>query len=76
MFIGDGTYCPGFQFLPGGQLHSTVTALFVRAMELQVTHNYFTPRMVTPLRQLGGSRPVDLLTDRDRVLLELEAFSG
>ncbi|MFE4835307.1 hypothetical protein ACFRAU_11585 [Arthrobacter sp. NPDC056691] len=20
VFIGDGTFCPGFQFLPGGQL--------------------------------------------------------
>ncbi|WP_457973453.1 hypothetical protein [Arthrobacter sp. D1-17] len=57
VFIGDGTYCPGFQFLPGGQLHSKVTALFVRAMELQVSDSYFTPRMVTPSRQLGGSRP-------------------
>jgi hypothetical protein len=24
VFIDDGTFCPGFQFLPGGQLHPTV----------------------------------------------------
>ena len=39
VFIGDGTFCPGFQFLPGGQLRPTVVALFQRAMELQIPHN-------------------------------------
>jgi hypothetical protein len=76
VFIGDGTYCPGFQFLPGGQLHPTVTALFARAMELKVPHNYFTPWMVAPSKRLGGSRPVDLLADKDRLLRELEAYAG
>lgn len=76
VFIGHGTYCPGFQFLPGGQLHPTVTDLFVRAMELKVPHNYFTPWMVTPSRRLGGARPVDLLADRDRLTRELEQFAG
>ena len=42
VFIGEGTYCPGFQFLPGGQLQPVVTTLFQRAMELKTPHNYFT----------------------------------
>jgi hypothetical protein len=61
VFIDDGTYCPGFQFLPGGQLRPAVVGLFQRAMELQIPHNYFTVWMVTPSRELGGSRPVDHL---------------
>jgi hypothetical protein len=59
--IDEGTFCPGFQFLPGGQLHPTVTDLFKRAMELKIPHNYFTVWMVTPSGILAGSRPVDLL---------------
>jgi hypothetical protein len=39
VFIDDRTFCPGFQFLPGGQLHPTVLELFERAMELQIPHN-------------------------------------
>ena len=61
VFIDDGTFCPGFQFLPGGQLQPTVTALFRRAMELDIPHNYFTLWMVTPSRALAGTRPVDHL---------------
>ena len=49
VFIDDGTFCPGFQFLPGGHLRPTVVGLFQRAMELQIPHNYFTVWMVTPL---------------------------
>ena len=41
VFIDDGTFCPGFQFLPGGQLRPTGVGLFQRAMELQIPHNYF-----------------------------------
>lgn len=63
VFIDEGTYCPGFQFLAGGRLHPTVTALFQRAMELKIPHNYFTVWMITPSRELGGTRPVDLLKD-------------
>jgi hypothetical protein len=33
VFIDDGTFCPGFQFLPGGQLHPTVLTLFQRALD-------------------------------------------
>lgn len=61
VFIGEGTFCPGFQFLPGGQLHPTVTDLFQRAMELKIPHNYFTLWMTTQSGGLAGSRPVDLL---------------
>lgn len=61
VFIDDATFCPGFQFIAGGHLHPTVVDLFQRALELKVPHNYFTAWMVTPSRDLGGSRPVDLL---------------
>ncbi|GGH99373.1 hypothetical protein ACFFGR_14930 [Arthrobacter liuii] len=69
VFIGEGTYCPGFQFLPGGQLQPVVTALFQRAMELKVPHNYFTIWMATPSRALAGTRPVDQLEKDSAPLL-------
>ncbi|WP_211882121.1 hypothetical protein [Pseudarthrobacter albicanus] len=76
VFIDDGTFCPGFQFLPGGQLHPTVLILFQRAMELQIPHNYVTVWMVTPSRELAGGRPVDLLKNGPTPLLRaLEAFN-
>ena len=69
VFIGEGTYCPGFQFLPGGQLQPVVTALFQRAMELKTPHNYFTLWMATPSRALAGTRPVDQLEKNPAPLL-------
>ena len=75
VFIDDGTFCPGFQFRPGGQLRPAVAVLFQRAMELQIPHNYFTVWMVTPSRDLAGGRPVDLLKTNPAPLLRaLEAF--
>lgn len=75
VFIDEGTYCPGFQFLPGGQLQPTVTALFRRAMELDIPHNYFTLWMITGSRALGGTRPVDhLKKDPTPLLQALEAY--
>ncbi|WP_427019509.1 hypothetical protein ACQCSX_23145 (plasmid) [Pseudarthrobacter sp. P1] len=74
VFIDAGTFCPGFQFLPGGQLHPAVTALFRRAMELDIPHNYFTVWMVTPSGALAGGRPVDHLKDPTPLLLALETF--
>ncbi|MFJ4030219.1 MbcA/ParS/Xre antitoxin family protein [Paenarthrobacter sp. NPDC089989] len=61
VFIDDGTYCPGYQFLPDLSLHPTVTALFRRAIDMRVPHNYFTAWMITPRKALRGRRPVDLL---------------
>ncbi|NUU31791.1 hypothetical protein HNO80_09330 [Arthrobacter sp. C9C5] len=75
VFIDDGTFCPGFQFLPGGQLHPTVTPLFRRAMELKLPHNYFTVWMVTKSRDLAGARPVDRLNAASTPLMKaLESF--
>ncbi len=75
VFIGGDTFCPGFQFLPGGQLHPTVLILFQRALELQIPHNYFTAWMVTPSHRLTGSRPVALLNGGSSPLWRaLEAF--
>jgi hypothetical protein len=76
VFIDDGTYCPGFQFLADGRLHPAVVDLFQRAMELKIPHNYFTVWMITPSRDLGGARPVDVLKDSRAALLRraLEAL--
>src|SRR5688500_13724576 len=76
VFIGDGTLCPGFQFRPGGQLDPRVTALFRAALEAKVPHNYFALWMMTPVRELSGSRPVDRLEEADllfRLLLAAAA---
>lgn len=75
VFIDEDTYCPGFQFLPGVQLHPTVVELFQRAMEMEIPHNCFAVWMVTPSNSLGGSRPVDLLGSRPSLLFgALDAF--
>ena len=75
VFIDDGTFCPGFQFLPGGQLRPQVIELFQRALELQIPHNYFTLWMVTPTKELAGARPVDRLKGGPAPLLRaLESY--
>jgi hypothetical protein len=77
VFIREGTFCPGFQFLAGGQLHPTVVGLFRRARELSIPQNYFyfTVWMVTSSGSLAGSRPVELLNHRpSQLLAALEAF--
>lgn len=74
VFIGDGTFCPGFQFLPGGGLRQSVLELFRRAMELNIPHNTFVAWMITPLPG-PGVRPVDELTRSDLLLVELEGFA-
>jgi hypothetical protein len=75
VFIDDGTFCPGFQFLPGGQLHPTVTELFQRAMNVDVPHNYSTIWMVTTSKDLAGARPVDHLKGNPAPLFRaLESF--
>lgn len=58
----EGTYCPGFQFRPDLTLEPVVVALFERAMELRIPHNYFALWMMVPSPALQGSRPVDLRT--------------
>jgi hypothetical protein len=75
VFVGEGTFCPGFQFRTGGTLHPAVTALFDRAMELRVPHNYFAAWMVTPSTDLAGARPVDLLSEPERLRTALEVFA-
>ncbi|WP_416405500.1 hypothetical protein [Arthrobacter sp. LFS091] len=61
VFIDDeGTYCPGFQFRPDLSLDPIVVALFERAMELRVPHNYFALWMMVSSPALQGKRPVDL----------------
>ncbi len=76
IFIGEGTYCPGFQFLPDGQLHPAVVSLFRHAMELKLPHNYFTAWMITPLAVLGGARPVDALPHETQLHRALDDFTG
>ncbi|WP_461189099.1 hypothetical protein [Arthrobacter sp. Z4-13] len=59
VFIGDGTFCPGFQ-LKDGLFHEPVLRLFAHAMALKIPHNVFAAWMVSPLAAAGGSRPVDM----------------
>jgi hypothetical protein len=73
VFIDDGTFCPGFQFTTGGQLDSRVTALFRAALEAKVAHNYFALWMMTPARELSGTRPVDRLDETSRLIRLLQA---
>ena len=61
VFTADGTtYCPGYQFRPNLTLDPVVLALFERAMELRIPHNYFALWMMVSSPALQGSRPVDL----------------
>lgn len=76
VFIGEGTYCPGFQFLPGGQVHPTVASLFRQALVLKIAHNYFTAWMITPTHDLGGARPVDCLPHARQLHQALEGFAA
>jgi hypothetical protein len=44
-------------------------------MELDIPHNYFTLWMITPSRDLAGTRPVDhLKTDPAHLHRALESF--
>ena len=59
VFMDGGTYCPGYQFGPDLTLNPVVAALFERAMELRIPHNYFALWMMVPSPALQGTRPVD-----------------
>ena len=60
VFTDGGTYCPGYQFRPDLTLEPVVVALFERAMELRIPHNYLALWMMVPSPALQGTRPVDL----------------
>ena len=60
VFIGEGTFCPGFQ-LKDGHFHEPVLCLFDQAMSLKIPHNVFAAWMVSRLPAGSGSRPVDLV---------------
>jgi hypothetical protein len=55
VFIGEGTFCPGFQ-LKDGLFHEPVLRLFDQAMSLKIPHNVFAAWMISPLP--AESRPV------------------
>ncbi|MCO4252192.1 hypothetical protein [Pseudarthrobacter raffinosi] len=74
--IGEDTYCPGFQFLPGGQVHPTVASLYRHALELRIAHNYFTVWMITVAHDLNGARPVDSLPRAAQLHRALEGFAA
>lgn len=65
VFIGEGTYCPGYQFLPDLALEPVVVALFERAMDLRIPHNYLALWMMVPSPALQGKRPVDIRRSGD-----------
>ncbi|MDI2035947.1 hypothetical protein [Paenarthrobacter nitroguajacolicus] len=65
VFIGEGTYCPGYQFRPDMTLNPVVVALFERAMDLRIPHNYLALWMMVPSPTVQGRRPVDLRHAKD-----------
>tara|TARA_R100000935_G_scaffold42468_1_gene64392 strand:+ start:178 stop:582 length:405 start_codon:yes stop_codon:yes gene_type:complete len=75
VFIGEGTFCPGFQ-LNDGLFREPVLDLFQHAMALKVPHNVFAAWMVSPLP--GGAvsqhRPVDQLSNLSLLQDALSAF--
>jgi hypothetical protein len=72
VFIGDGTFCPGFQFTAGDRLDPGVTVLFRAALEAKVPHNYFALWMMAPARELSGTRPVDHLNETNHLVQLLQ----
>jgi hypothetical protein len=73
VFIGEGTFCPGFQ-LKDGLFHEPGLRLFDQAMSLKIPHNVFAAWMVTPLSGADGSRPVDMLDKVPELQSSLVAF--
>jgi len=71
VFMDGGTYCPGYQFESDLTLNPVVVALFERAMELRIPHNYFALWIMVPSPALHGSRPVDLRGQDASALLAL-----
>ncbi|WP_079598878.1 hypothetical protein [Arthrobacter sp. P2b] len=74
VFIGEETFCPGFQ-LQDGVLHEPVLRLFDHAMALKVTHNVFAAWIVSPLSAGACSRPVDMLDSMTLLQRSLAAFA-
>jgi hypothetical protein len=69
VFIDEGTFCPGFQFLPDMSLNPVIAGLFERAVQLRIPHNYFALWMMTPCHALDGARPVDRRVDKSGPVL-------
>ncbi|MDP9694429.1 UNVERIFIED_ORG: hypothetical protein J2X79_001988 [Arthrobacter globiformis] len=76
VFIGEGTFCPGFQ-LNGGLLHEPVLRLFEGALDLKVPHNVFSAWMASPLpgAARGGARPVAQLDNLPLLRDKLRVFA-
>ncbi|MET3172829.1 UNVERIFIED_ORG: hypothetical protein ABIB52_000657 [Arthrobacter sp. UYCu721] len=74
VFIGEGTFCPGFQ-LKDGYFHEPVLWLFDQAMSLKIPHNVFAAWMVSPLSAESRSRPVDMLGSMTLLQSSLAAFA-
>ncbi|BCW86140.1 hypothetical protein NicSoilE8_38130 [Arthrobacter sp. NicSoilE8] len=69
VFFPDGVYCPGFQFRNDLSLNPVVLALFTRALELKIPHNYFAAWMITKCPVLRNQRPVDLMSRVETTVL-------
>jgi hypothetical protein len=74
VFIGEGTFCPGFQFRDG-EPNPQALRLFDVGMDLKDPHNILAAWMVTPLRSLAGARRVDALHQTAKLERELSAFA-
>lgn len=69
VFIDEGTFCPVFQFQSDMSLNPVIAALFQRAMQLRIPHNYFALWMMTPCHALDGIRPVDRRQEQHQAAL-------
>lgn len=65
VFVGEGTFCPGYQFRPDLSLNPVVMGLLERALQLRIPHNYLALWMMVPSPALEGRRPVDLRDQRN-----------
>lgn len=74
VFIGEGTFCPGFQ-LKDGRFHEPVLRVFDQALGLKIPHNVFAAWMVSPLPGAAGSRPVDDLDNLPQLHDALSVFA-
>lgn len=74
VFMGDGTFCPGFQ-LRDGVFNESVLWLFKQALELKIPHNVFAAWMVSVLPAPASSRPVDMLDNMPLLQNTLTAFA-
>lgn len=74
MFVGEGTFCPGFQ-LRDELLHAPVLHVVQHTLALQVPRKVFAAWMISPPPASAGLRPVDALDQLPMLEGQLAAFA-